>query len=70
MTRATEISDPSWNDVFDRDMLIQSAIANAKPRVGNGIRWAVVRDLFVVGSGTAMELCRQYGFNPHEEIKR
>jgi hypothetical protein len=51
------------------DELMKRAIANARARDGKKVpRWAAVRDLFAVGSTTAMAVCRGYGFDPHEEV--
>ena len=51
----------------DHDLLIR-AIRNAKPPAGRQDypRWACVRDLFGVGTETAMQLCREVRLNPHE----
>jgi len=32
-------------------------------------RWMAVSDTFGYGSTSSMELCREYGFNPHEIVK-
>ena len=31
--------------------------------------WVVVRDLFGVGSTTAHELCRRFGYEPNERVR-
>lgn len=49
--------------------LVRRAIANARPNDDVPCpRWAAVCDRFGMGSTYATELCRQYGFDPHEEI--
>ena len=69
MRRTSEIDDPSWTDIRDRDLLIHFAVKNARPRRGKRVRWAVIRDLFSIGSGSAIELCKSHGIDPNEEIQ-
>lgn len=33
-------------------------------------RWALVRDTFCVGSGVAVALCREFGFDPEEMMRK
>lgn len=54
--------------ISDKD-LIKAAIRNARARaLGKSQRWVAVKDTFALGSTYAYELCRDYGFNPDEEV--
>jgi len=60
-------------DIEERD-LIRSAIRNlqgpSKYRTKYGTpTWALVRDAFGIGSGVANALCREFGFDPDEELR-
>lgn len=60
-------------DIEERD-LIRQVIRNlegpSKYRSKYGApRWALVRDAFAVGSGVANALCREFGFDPDENLR-
>ena len=49
--------------------MICNAIRNARPhRTTEAARWVAVRDVFGVGSTTATEMCRHFGFAPHAKV--
>lgn len=51
------------------ERLIWGAIANLKSKQPR-VRFALVADAFGIGAGRAIAICRQYGFDPDEEVKR
>lgn len=60
-------------EIEERD-LIRRVIRNlkgpSKYRSKHGAaRWVLVRDAFAVGSGVANALCREFGFDPDENIR-
>lgn len=60
-------------EIEERD-LIRSVIRNlegpSKYRSKHGTaRWVLVRDAFAVGSGVANALCREFGFDPDENLR-
>lgn len=60
-------------EIEERD-LIRSVIRNlegpSKYRSKHGVaRWVLVRDAFAVGSGVANALCREFGFDPDENLR-
>lgn len=56
-------------DIEERD-LIRQVIRNLKgPSKYGTPRWALVRDTFGVGSGVATALCREFGFDPDEQLR-
>jgi hypothetical protein len=56
------------------DQLLERAVRNARcrnaPRGGKHMRWVAVADAFSVGSGYSHALCRRYGLDPAEMVKR
>jgi len=54
----------------DHEDLVRRAMANVTNhrRVDRPL-WAIVADMFGVGSTRASELCDQYGYDPVAEIK-
>lgn len=54
--------------------LLKVAVTCARSRRHNkGVkhpRWIAVKDLFQLGSGYAMDLCRRFGLDPDEEVSR
>ena len=50
--------------------MIRMAIKNAKPEKRSQARWVLVRDLFGIGSTSAIEICYRLGLDPHEEVRR
>lgn len=61
-------------DDIDDVTLLKRAVTNARARdrrKGEGHpRWVAVMDVFALGSTYAHELCRRYGLNPDEMVKR
>lgn len=61
------------DDIPD-DALLKRAVANARSRGHRkGVkhaRWVAVMDSFALGSTYARQLCRRFGLNPDEEVKR
>ena len=60
-------------EIEERD-LIRRVIRNLKGpskyrnKYGTA-RWILVRDAFAVGSGVANALCREFGFDPDENLR-
>jgi len=62
-------TQPSVNEIPDAK-LIERAVRNSRPRnPGKSPRWHAVSVVFALGSTFAMELCRKYGVDPHEQIE-
>lgn len=57
------------NDIPDNE-LIRRAVHNARPRLRSGPRWVGVADVFALGSTYSAQLCRKYGVDPDELVKR
>lgn len=59
----------------DPDILIRCAVHSLArkynhPRRYRGmVTWALIADIFCVGSTMACEMCIQYGLDPHEKLK-
>lgn len=54
------------------DELLRRAVRGVLPRPGkrSDPRWVCVMYTFVLGSAYARELCKRFGFDPDEEVKR
>lgn len=50
--------------------LVERAARNARPKVRKRYRWAVLMDVFACGSTVAWNICKEFGLDPDEEIKR
>ena len=54
--------------------LLERAVRNARDRSSNkGVRhprWVAVMDAFALGSTYAHQLCRRFGLDPDEQVKR
>jgi len=54
--------------------LLKRAIQNCRARQCNkGVkhaRWVAVMDTFGLGAGFSQQLCRRFGINPDEQVKR
>jgi len=64
MTEHFEVSD---------DELLCRAVRNARSRVWQRVkhpRWVAVTESFTVGSTYAHLLCRRFGLDPDEKVKR
>jgi len=49
--------------------LLERAMKNARPQLGlTARRWVVVKHMFAVGSQRAQALCREFGYDPDEEL--
>ncbi len=63
----------SVRDIPD-EKLLERAVRNArvlKSRKGEKhARWVAVMSCFALGSGYAYELCRRFGLDPDEQVKR
>lgn len=57
-----------------KDELLARAVGSARSRSHNkGVkhpRWVAVMDIFQLGSGYSMQLCRHHGFDPDEMVSR
>lgn len=60
-------------DMHERDLIgrvVRNVKGPSKYRSKYGTpRWALVRDAFGCGSGVATALCREFGFDPDENIR-
>ena len=58
-------------DIPDAE-LIERALRTARPRrrIGAQPRWSAVMDVFMLGSTYAAQLCRRFGLDPDEMVKR
>lgn len=65
------MSDSSVNDIPDTELL-QRVVRNvgrfsrSRRKVP---RWSAISDLFALGSGYSMQLCRRFGADPDEQVK-
>lgn len=51
--------------------LVERAVRNAAPRRGRRtLRWAVMKEVFGMGSGYSAELCRRFGLDPDEYVTK
>lgn len=60
------------NDIPDNELL-QRVIRNLYRRGRSREKlplWSIVADKFALGSGYASQLCRRYGLDPNEMVKR
>jgi ribosomal protein S13 len=55
------------HDITAED-LVKRALMNLRGK--RKLRWVAVTDAFAVGSTAAYEICRHFGFDPDEELKR
>lgn len=63
---------PSVNDVPDNELL-QRVLRNLNKRGRSREKlpfWSIVGDKFGLGSGYASQLCRRFGLDPDEIVKR
>ncbi len=55
---------------MDFRLLVERAARAAVPRdAGKAPRWSAVKDVFMVGSTTAMAICREFRINEDEEVQ-
>lgn len=68
-----KINGPSVSDIADEELL-RRAVANARdPRYRKGVlhnRSVGVAHVFCLGSTYSAQLCRRFGLNPDEQVKR
>jgi hypothetical protein len=63
------MSEASVNDIPDAELLGR-AVRNARPRYRAHPRWVGVMEVFALGSTYAQQLCRRFGLDPDEKVKR
>ncbi len=60
-------------DISD-EILLKRAVSSARMRSSRKgarhLRWAAVSDVFALGSTYAAQLCRRFGLDPNEEVRR
>jgi len=56
------------SDISDEELL-RRAVTHAKPRHRRQVRWAVISELFSLGSTYSQELCARFDLDPDDEIK-
>lgn len=64
---------PSVSDIADADLLrraVKSARSREYNRGSKHARWVAVMDAFALGSTYSRQLCRRFGFDPDEMVKR
>lgn len=68
---SVSVPSASVADISDDD-LMRRAVANCRPRRSRGFqpRWVGVSDTFGLGSTYSHQLCRRFGLNPDEKVKR
>jgi hypothetical protein len=62
----------SVNDIPDGELL-RRVVTNCRaavPKSRKHYRWVAVMETFCLGSGYSMELCRRFGLDPDELVKR
>jgi hypothetical protein len=62
----------SVNDIPDSELL-RRVVTNCRaavPKSRKHYRWVAVMEAFALGSGYSMELCRRFGLDPDEIVKR
>lgn len=58
------------NDIPDNELLY-SIVRNIRPQRGRKCyRWVAIMELTMLGSGYSQQLCRRFGMDPDEMIKR
>jgi len=58
------------NDIPDAKLLSQ-VVRNVRAQRGRKqLRWVAIMDLTALGSTYARQLCRRFGMDPDEEVKR
>jgi hypothetical protein len=62
----------SVRDIPDEELLrrVITHCRAAVPKSRTHYRWVAVMETFQLGSGYAMELCRRFGLDPDELVKR
>ncbi len=63
---------PDVNDIPDNELL-QRVLRNLKRRGRSREKlplWSIVADKFALGSGYAGQLCRRFGLDPDEIVRR
>lgn len=58
------------NDIPDEELLGRAVRSGKRARHGGQPRWVRVMDLFGLGSTYAHQLCRRYGMDPDEKVRR
>lgn len=58
--------------IIHDEQLLERAVRGARNSRSSASvpRWVAVRDLFCVGSTTANGLCRRFGLDPDENVRR
>jgi hypothetical protein len=68
-----DIREGSVNDIGDEELLGR-AVRNCRARSGRAgakhPRWTAVMDTFALGSTYSYQLCRRFGMDPEELVKR
>ncbi len=63
---------PDVNDIPDNELL-QRVLRNLRSRGRSREKlplWSIVADRFALGSGFAGQLCRRFGLDPDEVVRR
>lgn len=58
------------SDIPDDDLLRRAVRGAKNMHRGRIVRWAVISELFGLGSTYSMELCRRFGVDPDEQMPR
>lgn len=62
--------DPGAIGGITDEELLRRAVANARSSRKYHPRWSAVADAFVLGSTFATRLCRRFGLDPDEQVRR
>lgn len=70
LTPATGAAEQSVDDIPDAKLL-ERAVYGARGRTGRiNPRWHGIADTFALGSTYSRQLCRRYGLDPDEKVRR
>lgn len=73
VARRPVVRNGSVADIADEELLRRAVGAcrgRQYRRGANHPRWAAVADNFLLGSTYASQLCRRFGLDPNEQVKR
>lgn len=68
-----KISEQTVNDMADSDLLeraVKSCRGRDYRKGQKHPRWVAVMDTFTLGSTYSHQLCRRFGLDPDEQVKR
>lgn len=67
---AADVVEQTVDDIPDANLL-ERAVRSARGRTGRiNPRWVGVADAFALGSTYSRQLCRRFGLDPDEKVRR